>query len=84
MSSNIIQQLQTCHSAVEDLISNLEALRTYPKIDFIQHKIARYEAFLATKQDLFEIFQNNQSLYLIEWLVNNKISSPLVIEIIRR
>jgi len=79
-----MEQLQTCHSAVEDLISNLEALRCSPKIHIINDKINRYSAYLATKQDLLDLLQNNHYLSLIDWLIDNKINTPLAIEIIKK
>jgi hypothetical protein len=50
----------------------------------ISDKINRYSAYLATKQELLDLLQNNHYLSLIDWLIDNKISSPLTIEVIKK
>ncbi len=84
MGSHIIQQLQTCHSAVEDLICHLEALRTIPKVDHIESKIVKLDGYLSTKQQLITILQDNNQNAIVQWLVQNQSKSGILGELLQK
>ena len=84
MSSQLLEQIQNCHSGVEELICNLEALRGSPKLCVIDAKIAQFEGYLAVKQELVSILQNSNKNAIMEWLLSNKISSPLITTLLKK
>lgn len=65
IGSTITQQLQICHSAVEDLLINLEGLRHTPKLEIINFKIRRISIFLEAKQDILKLVQSDEEQSLI-------------------
>ena len=74
----MLEQVQSCHSAVEELICNLEGLRTAPRLPLIDAKIERIESYLVIKQELISILQDSSQNAIIEWLLEHKINSPLL------
>jgi hypothetical protein len=80
--SPILQQIQNCHSAVEELIITLEHRRTSPKLELLDHKIERVSAFLSTKEQILSLLEKGAHNPILEWLANERIDSPLLIELI--
>lgn len=84
VGSNILQQIQICHSAVEELMINLEHLRASPKLQILDNKIDRVSAFLSTREQVLALLQKEGNNSILEWLANERIDSPLLIELIHR
>lgn len=74
----MLSQLQTCHSAVEELLLNLEALRSAPKALLIEQRVQRLSAFLATREQLMGALGGDETHPVTEWLLQERLTSPLL------
>jgi len=80
----MLEQIQSCHSAVEDLICNLEGVRSLPRLSVIDAKMERISAYLVIKQELVSILENSSQNAIIEWLLEHQISSPILTAILQK